>query len=150
LGDRLHGRYANGRIRAALGAYLAAIIVLTTTFLISGLVLTICLATLAAGCLSAVNPPLDAARIDIMPRSLLGRAESVRTLLTSAADVFAPVLFGVLAAHLGLQKTFLVMIGPLIAAGLIGALAVRTYPADAAAAEGHGSRGRQARHPAPS
>ena len=44
-----------------------------------------------AALLSAANPPLDAARLDIMPAGLWGRAESTRTLVRSLAQALAPV-----------------------------------------------------------
>jgi hypothetical protein len=53
----------------------------------------------AAFCLSAQNPPIDAARLDIMPAPLWGRAESIRTVLRSFAQAAAPLLFGAVADH---------------------------------------------------
>ena len=47
-----------------------------------------------ASLISAANPPLDAARLDIMPAGLWGRAESVRTFLRSLAQALAPLVFG--------------------------------------------------------
>ena len=47
-----------------------------------------------ASLLSAANPPLDAARLDIMPAGLWGRAESTRTVLRSLAQALAPLVFG--------------------------------------------------------
>jgi MFS family permease len=46
-----------------------------------------------AALLSAANPPLDAARLDIMPSGLWGRAESTRTVLRSVAQALAPLVF---------------------------------------------------------
>lgn len=100
--------------------------------------------------LGAANPPLDAARIDIVPRRLLGRAESVRTLLRSAVDVSAPMAFGFLGGALGLGTTFLLMTIPLGLALGLGAIALRTYPSDAAAArtESEPAPSGRDRHPA--
>ena len=50
-----------------------------------------------AALISAANPPLDAARLDIMPSGLWGRAESTRTFLRSLAQALAPLLFGAVA-----------------------------------------------------
>lgn len=97
---------------------------------------------LATGVLTAGNPPLDAARLDVMPPELWGRAEAVRTVLRSLAVTAAPLLFGLLASTIGngsgevLRLSFLVMLAPLAAAGLILLYARRTYPADRAAASG--------------
>ena len=95
-----------------------------------------------AALLSAANPPLDAARLDIMPAGLWGRAESVRTVIRSLAQALAPLLFGGLAALIagiahvdqappgthappvspsearGLEITFLLLLVTLAAAGL--------------------------------
>ena len=47
-----------------------------------------------AAVLSAANPPLDAARLDIMPPGLWGRAESVRTVLRTLGQGIAAAPFG--------------------------------------------------------
>ena len=48
----------------------------------------------AASALSAQNPPIDAARLDIVPPALWGRAEGIRTFIRSGAQALAPLLFG--------------------------------------------------------
>ena len=90
--------------------------------------------------LSAQNPPLDAARLDIMPPLLWGRAEAVRTLLRSLAMALAPLLFGAVSDYVfgggrsGLQWTFVVMLVPLGASSWLLFKGLRTYPADVATA----------------
>lgn len=107
--------------------------------------------------LSAANPPLDAARLDIMPAGLWGRAESTRTVLRSLAQAFAPIVFGGLAdliagiapeqapigthpgvispgAARGLEISFLLLLGTLAAAGVFLLRARATYPRDVATA----------------
>jgi MFS family permease len=107
--------------------------------------------------LSAANPPLDAARLDIMPAGLWGRAESTRTVLRSLAQALAPIVFGGLAdliagiapeqapigthpgvispgAARGLEISFLLLLGTLAAAGLFLLRARTTYPRDVATA----------------
>jgi MFS family permease len=90
--------------------------------------------------LSAQNPPLDAARLDIMPALLWGRAEAVRTCLRAVAQALAPLLFGVFSDHLfggghtGLQWTFVIMLLPLAASAFLLFRALRTYPSDVASA----------------
>ena len=92
----------------------------------------------AAFFLGAQNPPLDAARLDIMPPLLWGRAEAVRTLLRSLAMALAPLLFGAVSDYVfgggrsGLQWTFAVMILPLAASSWLLFKGLRTYPADVA------------------
>ena len=110
-----------------------------------------------AAALSAANPPLDAARLDIMPPGLWGRAESVRTLLRTVGQAVAPLLFGAVADLVagiapekapigtkpggiepgvarGLQVSFMLMLIALGAAGLILLRARQTYPRDVATA----------------
>jgi MFS family permease len=90
--------------------------------------------------MGGTNPPLDAARLDVMPPSLWGRAEAVRTVLQAAAQAGAPVLFGVLASDVfggghGLRDAFLLSLVPLaLSAILLLVVGRRTYPADAATA----------------
>jgi len=90
--------------------------------------------------LSAQVPPLDAARLDIMPPLLWGRAEAVRTFLRSLAQALAPLLFGAVSDHIfgggrsGLQWTFVVMLVPLLGSAYMLFRAMRTYPRDVATA----------------
>jgi MFS family permease len=96
--------------------------------------------TVAALMLSAQNPPLDAARLDIMVPLLWGRAEGVRTVLRTVAQALAPLLFGVVSDHVfgggrsGLQWTFAVMLVPLAASAFFLFRALGTYPRDVATA----------------
>jgi MFS family permease len=90
--------------------------------------------------LSAQNPPLDAARLDIMPPFLWGRAESVRTMVRALAVALAPLLFGAVSDHVfgggrsGLQWTFAIMLLPLFASAVLLIKALPTYPRDVATA----------------
>ena len=119
--------------------------------------------------MSAANPPLDAARLDIMPAGLWGRAEGVRTFLRSLAQALAPLVFGGLAALIagiaavhetqapigtkyigpvspsearGLEIAFLMLLVALVAGGIALLRARHTYPRDVAtaAASNQGSR----------
>jgi predicted MFS family arabinose efflux permease len=141
IGDRLLRRgFLNGRIlTAALAAALTAVLFAPAIFMrtaSSALVYLIA----AAFLLSAQNPPLDAARLDIMPPLLWGRAESVRTFLRSLAQALAPLVFGAVSDHVfgggraGLQWTFVVMLVPLAASAFLLARGLRTYPRDVATA----------------
>jgi MFS family permease len=106
--------------------------------------------TLAALALSAQNPPLDAARLDIMVPLLWGRAEGVRTFLRTVAQAVAPVTFGGVSDYVfgggrsGLQWTFALMLLPLCASAYFLYRALATYPSDvataAAAARSHSPR----------
>src|SRR5436190_1840469 len=104
--------------------------------------------TFAALALSAQNPPLDAARLDIMVPLLWGRAEGVRTLLRTGAQALAPLVFGFVADYVfgggrsGLQWTFAVMLLPLAGSAYFLYRGLATYPRDvatAAAGAGAGS-----------
>jgi MFS family permease len=90
---------------------------------------------LAGAALSAQNPPIDAARLDIMPPWLWGRAEGIRTFLRTAAQALAPLLFGVVSGLFGggtpgLRTTFAIMLLPLAAAAFFLYRARRSYPTD--------------------
>ena len=107
--------------------------------------------------ISAANPPLDAARLDIIPPGLWGRAESTRTFLRSIAQAIAPLAFGGVADLIsgfsphqapvgthtgdivsgtgtGLQISFLIMLVSLFGAGWFLWRARPTYPRDVATA----------------
>jgi MFS family permease len=90
---------------------------------------------LAGAGLSAQNPPIDAARLDIMPSWLWGRAEGIRTFLRTAAQALAPVLFGAVSGLFGggtsgLRNTFAIMLLPLAASAFFLYRARRSYPSD--------------------
>jgi MFS family permease len=152
LADR---RLAEGRINARLVvagvAYVAAAVLLLPSLLITTLAVAAPLLFLAGAALAAPNPPLDAARLDIMPGRLWGRAEGVRTLLRQTAQAGAPLLFGLLADVLGgaavsaqgevtaattqgLQDAFLIMLVPLALNGILMLVARGGYATDVATA----------------
>jgi MFS family permease len=88
----------------------------------------------AAAALSAQNPPIDAAGLDIMPSKLWGRAAGIRTFLRTTAQALAPLLFGLLSDYISLRDTFLVMLLPLSLSVFFLFRALRTYPKDVATA----------------
>lgn len=148
-----HGRL-NGRIVVAAIAYLVAVAAFLPALLMPSLGIAILLYLVAAAALAAPNPPLDAARLDIMHSRLWGRAESVRTVLRLVAVAIAPVLFGLIAdlfspsrhatsgqhgfgataSAPGLHGAFLILLIMLAAGGLVMFRAMRTYPRDVATA----------------
>ncbi|HET8527496.1 MAG TPA: MFS transporter [Gaiellaceae bacterium] len=140
-GDSLLRRgYLNGRVLTA-----AVAAALTTALFVPGIFSRSALAAVpyliaATFALSAQNPPIDAARLDIMPPLLWGRAEAVRTVLRSLTQALAPLLFGAVSDHVfgggrsGLQWTFFVMLFPLAGSAVLLFRALRTYPGDVAAA----------------
>ena len=97
----------------------------------------------AAFCIGASNPPVDAARLDIVPSRLWGRAEAIRTALRQVLQGMAPLLFGLVseafgggnagfatgvdtraaavsasAAH-GLEMAFVLLCLPMVVGGLV-------------------------------
>jgi hypothetical protein len=95
--------------------------------------------------LGSVNPPLNAARLDIVHSRLWGTAEAVRSTLVSISTGVAPLIFGAVStafnrgvapnAAMALDHTFLIMLATLvIASALLLGLGRRTYPRDVAAA----------------
>jgi MFS family permease len=141
LGDFLlrHG-YLNGRILvSAVAAAIAFVLFVPAVFTRSPLT-ALPYITFAALALSAQNPPLDAARLDIMPPLLWGRAEAVRTFVRTTAMALAPLLFGAVSDYVfgggrsGLQWTFVVMLVPLAASAYFLFKALETYPRDVATA----------------
>ena len=133
------GRLNARVITPAVAAALTAILFIPAIFSRSP-VTAVPYLTAAAFFLGAQNPPLDAARLDIMPPLLWGRAEAVRTLVRSLGIALAPLLFGAVSDHVfgggrsGLQWTFVIMLVPLAASAYLLFLARRTYPRDVATA----------------
>jgi MFS family permease len=140
-GDFLLGRgFISGRLLvAAVAAGAAAVLFVPALFAHSALAAVPYLA-LAAFALSAQNPPLDAARLDVVVPLLWGRAEGIRTFLRTLAQALAPLLFGAVSdyvfggGHHALQATFVVMLVPLAASCVVLARGLRTYPTDVATA----------------
>jgi MFS family permease len=110
-----------------------------------------------AGFISAANAPLQAARLDVIPAGLWGRASSALTLVRSLAQAVAPLVFGGVSdlvagivpqqapigapphgpstgTTTGLQVTFLIMLAALVAAGIILFRARATFASDVASA----------------
>jgi len=153
----LHRGNLQVRVWVPALCYLGAALLLIPGFLSAHLTPAVWFDIAGAGLLSAANPPLDAARLDIMPAGLWGRAESTRTVVRSLAQALAPLLFGGLAdliagiapeqapigthpgvitpgAARGLEISFLLLLVTLAAAGVFLLRARYTYPRDVATA----------------
>jgi MFS family permease len=149
--------FLEARVFVPAICYFAAALLLIPGFVSSSLTPALWFDVAGAALISAANPGLDAARLDIMPAGLWGRAESVRTFLRSLAQALAPLLFGGVAdliagfapeqapigthpgvispgAARGLEISFLIMLSSLVLAGLFLARARHTYPRDVATA----------------
>jgi len=159
FGDTLirHG-HLDGRILIGAVGFLLAAAFLAPGIVSSSLFLSVPLFILAGIAVSAPNPGLDAARLDVMPARMWGRAEAVRTVLRQTLVAFAPLLFGVVSEAFGggqtgfgsgvnltharidraqatsLEYTFLLMLVTVVGGGLILLRARRTYPTDVASA----------------
>jgi MFS family permease len=141
LGDFFlsHGRLQSRVVIAAAAATATVIFFAPAVFTRAASTAVVALVA-AVFVLSAQNPPLDAARLDIMPPFLWGRAESVRTLVRASAVALAPVLFGAVSDYVfgggrtGLQWTFAIMLVPLFASAVLLVKALPTYPRDVATA----------------
>lgn len=151
LGDRLirHGTLT-ARIQLGGWSCLIAAAALVPGLLSSSLYFTGPLFFIAALGLGGANPSLDAARLDVIPSGLWGRAEGVRATLRLALSAAAAPMFGYAASLFGdqpsglhathhatgLRAAMLIMLIALVAAGLVLLLrAVRTYPRDTATSQ---------------
>jgi len=146
----------NSRIAVGAWSFAVAALLFLPGLLTSSLALALPLMMIAGIAFGARNPPLDAARLDIMHHRLWGRAESIRTFLRRSTTATAPIVFGVIAdalarpgvggnangaqgfgananAH-GLELASLVLLTTLALGGLCTFAAMRTYPRDVATA----------------
>jgi MFS family permease len=165
------GTVAGGRIsdlmlaRGYLGArvwlpgvcYVGAAFFLLIGLLGSHLTPALWFDVIGAGLISAANPPLQAARLDIVPAGLWGRTSSLLTTVRSLSQALAPLAFGGVSqliegivpkqapigthphapshtATTGLQVSFLIMLAALVAAGVLLFRARATFPSDVATA----------------
>ncbi|HVM64343.1 MAG TPA: MFS transporter [Acidimicrobiales bacterium] len=135
VGDALvrRGRL-DGRILVAAVAAIATAVLFIPALLSHSTFGALPYFLVAGFAMTAQNPPIDAARLDIMPPLLWGRAEGVRSLLRTGVQALAPLAFGGLSDLVGLQTTFFVMLVPFLASGLILLYALKTYPTDVATA----------------
>lgn len=159
VGDRLVSR---GRLESRLSigtiGFVGAAVLLAPALWSSALYVALPLFIAAGALVAAPNPGLDAARLDVVPARMWGRAEGVRTLLRQSLEAFAPLTFGFVSVAFGarssgigvgvglrhaavslvqtraLQDTFLIMLVPVVAGGLLLLLARRSYPTDVASA----------------
>jgi hypothetical protein len=153
----VHRGNLTARVLVPAGCYLGAVLLLIPGFVSTHLTPALWFDVAGAALISAANPPIQAARLDVMPAGLWGRAESTRTLVRSLAQALSPLLFGVVASLIagffpsqapigthvnapssneatGLEITFLTMLVTLAAAGLLLARARKTYASDVATA----------------
>jgi MFS family permease len=154
--------FVEARVLIPAVCYLGAFGLLIPGILSRSLGSALWLDVAGATLLSAANPPLDAARLDIIPPRLWGRAESARTFLRSLAQAFAGLIFAGIAelvegiapgqlpltpigthkhlehlkpnVGLGLEYSFLILLASLAAAGIFLLRARHRYSIDIATA----------------
>ena len=137
--------------------YIGAALVMIPGFVGAHLTPAVWFDVVGAALISAANPPIQAARLDVVPAGLWGRAQSALTVVRSLAQAAAPIAFGGVSelvagflptqapigthphapsssASTGLEICFLIMLVALIAAGLLLFRARRTFPSDVATA----------------
>jgi MFS family permease len=144
LGDALLRRgHLAGRVKVAAIAATLTVVMMIPPLVTHSALTALPYLMLAGFGLSAQNPPIDAARLDIMPSWLWGRAEGIRTFVRTMAQALAPVIFGGISdyvfggethGHQGLRWTFVIMLAPLALSAYYLFIAVRRYPKDVATA----------------
>lgn len=158
--DRRIGRgHLSARVNVGIVGYAVAAVVLAPALITTNLWIAVPLIVLAAAGIAAPNGTLDAARLDVIPAQLWGRAEAVRTVLRTLLEAFAPLIFGIVSELFGssragfgvvggglhaagatprevsgLDDAFLIMLVPLFLSGLLLLWGRRTYPTDVASA----------------
>lgn len=160
VADRLLGHgHASARMVVGGVAYVVCSVLYVPGILLHDLPLAMLVLLAATFALAVPNAPLDAARLDVIPNRLRGRAEAVRTVARSLAIAAAPLAFGYVSDELGrgrlrsstagigystsasgLRWTFLLMLVPMAVSGLIllhwrGAYVRDTATADASQRE---------------
>ena len=158
IGDKIirHGN-VNGRLVVGAVGFIVGALLLAPGVISPFLYISVPLFVLAGAMVAAPNPGLDAARLDVVPAHMWGRAEGVRTYLRQGLEAFAPLLFGLMsqafgggsagigagvnlhgaASHSqarGLEDTFLLMLIPVIGGGLVLLKARSSYAVDVASA----------------
>jgi len=166
IGTLVGGRLPDALLkRGDLGArmwfpgvcYIAAGLCLIPGFLGASLTPAVWFDVAGAAFISAANPPIQAARLDVVPAGLWGRAQSALTAVRSLAQAAAPLVFGGISqlvagivpsqapigthpkappshAATGLEITFLILLSTLFAAGYFLFRARRTFATDVATA----------------
>jgi hypothetical protein len=136
----LNRGYVSARIVIPGGALVLAVVLIGPAIRISNAYIGTALLAAGTAALAGANPPIDAARLDIVPSRLWGRGEAGRMALRGLLEGGAPLLFGAMSEWLGggsngLEWTFLIMLIPVIVASSLAIPARRTYPRDVATAD---------------
>lgn len=141
LSDTLLARgWISSRIEVPAAALLAAAILFVPAIWTGNAIIGMVLLTCGTAALAAANPPIDAARLDVVPSGLWGRGEAGRTALRGMLEGGAPLVFGAISDSFGggaegLKWTFLIMLITVVAASAFAIPARRAYPRDVATAD---------------
>lgn len=146
------------RVLIPAAAFAIAVLAFIPATVVTTLIVAVPLFMVVGFCVTAPNPGLDAARLDVMPTRMWGRAEAVRSFLRSILQAFAPLVFGLVSTvfgatsigfgsssgigthakappvHTGLEQTFLIMASALAVAAYFSWRACHPYLVDVAAA----------------
>ena len=114
-----HAGHRAARVFVAGTARLLTMPLLLLAFWIENTPLMLTLFTVGAMTLTAAQPPLNAARADVLHPSLRGRGTSLDAVCQSIAGAASPVIFGILADSYDLRTAFLVLIPLTGVAGLV-------------------------------
>lgn len=144
--------HTTARILIGGWGFILAGALLVPGVLVSRFTIALPLLIVAGIALAAPNPAIDAARLDVIHSRMWGRAEGVRTVLRTAGVAMAPLLFGAIsdligggpphvasksgyhASPVGLQYTFVIMVIPMVIAGVVLLRARSRYPIEVASA----------------
>lgn len=94
-------RRTNARVLVGAVAYAGTVVAFVPGIWVDSLAVAIPVLMVAALFVGASNPPVDAARLDIVPSRLWGRAESIRTALRQTLQGLAPLIFGLVSGAFG-------------------------------------------------
>lgn len=160
LSDKRIGQgHITARIDTGIISYIVAAVILVPAIWTRNLALALPLLVIGGAAIAAPNATLDAARLDVVPAQLWGRAEAVRTALQTVLEAAAPLVFGLVSEQFGpthggfgivasgtkspaataaqargLSDAFLLMLVLLAASGVMLIFARRSYPIDVASA----------------
>ena len=132
--------HVSGQVRVGVIAFAGSAVVYAPAFFLTSAWLAAPFLVVASGLLGSANPPVDAARLDVLHPSLWGRGEAVRSVLRGLGESFAPLAFGLLTERVfgggvsGTADAFVVLLLAMLAAAGVLVAAMRSYPRDVATA----------------
>lgn len=142
VADHLIARgHLNARPVVAAVTLAAATVCFVPGVLLPAIWVAVPLLVLGAAALGGANPPLDAARLDVIHHNAWGRTEGIRGSARLTGYAAAPLLVSSLSIPLGIASAFALLTGALAIAAVVVVLAVRYYPYDVSAAIAATERG---------